>query len=104
LEVSNPNDRLHTGQFVTARIQNGRSEERGMVLPLNALLRSADGDWQVFVEHEPGEFEPKEVEIVRHMGGRVQIEGLESGSRVVTQGAFFVQSELAKSGFAVHNH
>jgi hypothetical protein len=75
-----------------------------MVLPLNALLRSADGDWQVFVEHEPGEFEPKEVEIVRHMGGRVQIEGLESGSRVVTQGAFFVQSELAKSGFAVHNH
>jgi hypothetical protein len=32
------------------------------------------------------------------------IDGLAPGTRVVTRGAFFVQSELAKSGFAVHNH
>jgi hypothetical protein len=32
------------------------------------------------------------------------IEGVPAGSRVVTQGAFFIQSELAKSGFDVHNH
>ena len=32
------------------------------------------------------------------------IGGLEPGTRVVTRGAFFLQSELAKSGFEIHNH
>jgi len=104
LEIPNPDDRLHPGQFVTARIQTAETEGNGMVLPLDAVLRSADGDWQVFVEHEPGEFEPKEVEVIRQLAGQIQVEGLEVGTRVVTQGAFFVQSEMAKSGFDVHNH
>ncbi len=51
------------------------------------------------MEEEPGEFEPKEVELVRQLPGLAVIEGLEPGTRVVTQGAFFVQSELAKSRF-----
>ncbi len=104
LEIANPTDRLHPGQFVTARIQTGESGQAALTLPLDAVLRSPDGDWQVFVEEEPGEFEPKEVELVRQLPGLAVIEGLEPGTRVVTQGAFFVQSELAKSGFAVHNH
>lgn len=104
LEVLNPEDRLHPGQFVTARIQTGKPGESALTLPLDAVLRSPDGDWQVFVEEDPGEFEPKEVELVRQLPGRVIIHGLEPGTHVVTQGAFFVQSELAKSGFEVHNH
>jgi hypothetical protein len=32
------------------------------------------------------------------------VEGLKPGMRLVTQGAFFLQSEMAKSGFAIHNH
>ena len=104
LEIQNPEDLLHPGQFVSARIQTGESGETALTLPLDAVLRSPDGDWQVFVEVEPGEFEPKEVELLRQVPGRVVIDGLEPGTRVVTQGAFFVQSELAKSGFAVHNH
>lgn len=104
LEIPNPEDRLHPGQFVTASIQTGESGETALTLPLDAVLRSPDGDWQVFVEAEPGEFEPKEVAIVRQLPGLAVIEGLAPGTRVVTQGAFFVQSELAKSGFEVHNH
>ena len=104
LEIQNPKDLLHPGQFVSARIQTGESGETALTLPLDAVLRSPDGDWQVFVEVEPGEFEPKEVELLRQVPGNVVIDGLEPGTRVVTQGAFFVQSELAKSGFAVHNH
>lgn len=104
LEIQNPEDLLHPGQFVSARIQTGESGETALTLPLDAVLRSPDGDWQVFVEVEPGEFEPKEVELLRQVPGNVVIDGLEPGTRVVTQGAFFVQSELAKSGFAVHNH
>jgi len=104
LEIPNPDDKLHPGQFVTARIQTSEQGESVLTLPIDAVLRSPDGDWQVFVEEEPGEFEPKEVTIVRQLPGLAVIEGLEPGTRFVTQGSFFVQSELAKSGFEVHNH
>ena len=104
LEIPNPQDRLHPGQFVNVRIQTGESDRAVLTLPLNAILRSPDGDWQVFVEEKPGEFAPQEVEIVRQLPEAAVIEGLAAGVRVVTRGAFFVQSELAKSGFDVHNH
>ncbi len=104
LEIPNPQDLLHPGQFVTARIHTGKSNIAALTLPLNAILRSPDGDWRVFVEKEPGEFEPQEVEIVRQLPEAAVVEGLAAGARVVTQGAFFMQSELAKSGFEVHNH
>ncbi len=104
LEIPNPGDHLHPGQFVTTRIQVGTSAQSAISLPTNAVLRSPDGDWQVFVEKAPGEFEPVEVELVRQLPGIAVIEGLPEGTPVVVQGAFFVQSELAKSGFAVHNH
>ncbi len=103
IEVPNPDDRLHPGLFVEARIA-GRSSERALAVPDDAVLRSPDGDWQVFVEHEPGEFEPREVEVVRTTAGFTVIGGIEPGARVVTKGAFFLQSELAKSGFDIHNH
>jgi cobalt-zinc-cadmium efflux system membrane fusion protein len=103
IEVPNPDDRLHPGLFVEARIE-GKSFERALAVPNHAVLRSPDGDWQVFVEHEPGEFEPREVEVVRTAGGFTVIGGVEPGIRVVTRGAFFLQSELAKSGFEIHNH
>ncbi len=104
LEIPNPGDHLHPGQFVATRIQVGTSVQPAISLPTNAVLRSPDGDWQVFVEKEPGEFEPVEVELVRQLPGIAIIRGLPEGTPVVVQGAFFVQSELAKSGFAVHNH
>jgi cobalt-zinc-cadmium efflux system membrane fusion protein len=103
IEVPNPDDRLHPGLFVEARIE-GRSSERALAVPDDAVLRSPDGDWQVFVEHAPGEFEPLEVDVIRTTGGFTVIGGIEPGARVVIKGAFFLQSELAKSGFDIHNH
>ncbi len=104
IELPNPGDHLHPGQFVTARIALGESSNKALMLPKEAILRSPDGDWQVFVEKEPGEFEPVEIEILRQLPRNAVIKGLPPGTRVVVQGAFFIQSELAKSGFAVHNH
>jgi len=103
IEVDNPDDRLHPGLFVTAEIQ---SKQRGLAItvPVSAVLRSPDGDWQVFVEEKPGRYEPKEVEIKRTVGDRMVVEGLTEGERIVSKGAFFIQSEIAKSGFEVHNH
>lgn len=103
LEVANPEDTLHPGQFVTAVIE-GSHKRQGLVVPLAAVLRSPDGDWQVLVEAAPGRFEPKEVEVLETVGDQMLIEGLAEGTTIVSQGAFFVQSEIAKSGFEVHNH
>ena len=75
-----------------------------LAIPEAAVLRSPDGDWQVFVAEGEDAFKPVEVELVRTAGGLAVIEGLAPGTQVVTQGAFFLQSELAKGGFDPHNH
>ena len=103
IEVANRDDELHPGQFVTAVIES-KEKLQGLIVPLAAVLRSPDGDWQVFVESAPGRFEPKEVEVLRTVGDQMLIDGLAEGTTIVSKGAFFVQSEIAKSGFSVHNH
>ncbi len=104
MEVKNPGDILHPGMFVKVIIQTS-DKITAFVLPESAVLRSQDGDWQILVEQdEPGEFKPVEVKLLRFSNGKAVIEGIKPGTRVVTQGAFFVQSELAKAGFKIHNH
>lgn len=75
-----------------------------MAVPETALMRSADGDWTVFVEDHPGEFEAIEVKLGQPMGNYRQIIGIKPNTKVVTQGAFFIASEIAKGGFDPHNH
>lgn len=103
IEVTNPRHQLHAGQFVETLIE-GKQKASGIAVPLAAVLRSPDGDWQVFVETAPGRFKPQEVEVLRSVGDQMVITGIAEGTTIVTKGAFFVQSEIAKSGFSVHNH
>jgi len=104
IKVPNENGHLHPGRFVVVRLQTDEAGKPALAVPDTALIRSPDGDLQLFIETKPGEFEPKEVEVLRHSAGLTEIKGLEPGTRIVTQGVFFLQSELAKAGFAVHNH
>ncbi len=103
IEVANKHDELHPGQFVTAVIE-GDKKRHGIVVPVVAVLRSPDGDWQLFVETAPGRFEPQEVEVLETVGDRMLIDGIAPGTTIVGKGAFFVQSEMAKGGFDPHNH
>lgn len=103
LQVANPGDKLHPGEFVTVKIDSTARKE-GIAVPVAAVLRSPDGDWQVFIEEAPGRYEPKEVKVQRTVGDRMVVEGLKPGERIVSKGAFFIQSEIAKSGFDIHNH
>ena len=103
IEAPNENDRLHPGEFVIATLE-GPTGSQGIVVPKSAVLRGQDGDWLVFVEATEGVFEPKEVNITRTVADLVMVEGIDVGTTIVTEGAFFVQSEIAKSGFSVHNH
>ena len=104
IEVPDPGHRLHPGVFVDASIMVGEGDPV-LAVPESAVLRGPDGDWLVFVAvDEEGAYAPAEVDVLRTRGGLTVIEGLPPETRVVTQGAFFLQSELAKGGFDPHNH
>jgi len=103
LEVEDKKHQLHPGQFVEVQLQlTPRSAV--MAVPKAAALRNAEGEWVVFVENEPGNYRSVDITPIKTVGDRLIVEGLTPGLRVVTKGAFFLQSELAKSGFDVHNH
>jgi multidrug efflux pump subunit AcrA (membrane-fusion protein) len=103
VEVPDPEHRLHPGVFVDVDILSGDGAPV-LAVPEAALLRGPDGDWQLFLAAGEDAFRPVEVELLRTVGGMAVIEGLPAGSKVVTKGAFFLQSELAKAGFDPHNH
>jgi len=103
LEVENKDDSLHSGMFVNVNFQFD-TEVAVIAVPESALMRGTDGDWTVFVEDHPGEFEAVEVELGQSLGNYRQIIGIASNTRVVTEGAFFVASEIAKGGFDPHGH
>jgi len=103
IEVLNENHQLHPGQFVTVNIDSQYTSE-GIAVPMEAVLRNNKGEWRVFVETSAGRFEPQVINLIANRGDQVVIEGIEEGTRIAGRGAFFVQSEMAKSAFDTHNH
>jgi len=103
LSVKNNQHQLHSGMFAEVFFKL-KSKDKILAVPETALIRASDGDWQVFVEVSAGIFIAKEVELGRTFQNLTEISGVEIGERIVTQGAFFIASEQAKSGFDPHNH
>ncbi len=103
IEVPNLEHRLHPGRFVDVRIAVGEGQPV-MAVPEEAVLRGPDGDWMIFVAQGPDGFSPVEVQVLRTAGGLAVLKGVAPGTEVVIQGAFFLQSELAKGGFEIHQH
>lgn len=110
LLVSNESHQLHPGQFADVHFLF-KTKDPVLAVPESALMRGADGDWTVFVEENGAKdnaysrtFSAREVELGRFFGEWREVHGVEPGSRIVMKGAFFVASEIAKSGFDPHNH
>lgn len=101
LEILNADDALHPGQFVNCQIQVGQTQPV-LSLPVDAVLRTSDGDWAAYIEKKPGEFQQVEVKLIKVIDNQAVIEGIPSGTRVVSHGAFFVHSELSKKDFDAH--
>lgn len=102
-EIHNPTGELRPGMFVTAEIELGATSP---VLAVPPLAVQSEGDERVvYVQAGPTEFERREVTVGRETSRGVEIlAGLEEGETVVTQGAFLLRSEQAKSGMVVHAH
>lgn len=103
LTVANEKHQLHPGMFADVYF-NSVTSEAVLAVPEHALIRSSDGDWTVFVEQHTGEFVAREVVLGRAFNDWREITGVAAGERVVTAGAFFVASQIAKGGFDPHNH
>jgi RND family efflux transporter MFP subunit len=103
VEAQNTDDFLHPGQFVNCQIE-GKQTTPVLAVPIEAVVRTADGDWAVYVEKKPNEFQAVEVKIIETIDKQAVISGVSPGTRVVTQGAFFIHSEFNKKGFDAHGH
>jgi len=103
LLVDNIGHRLHPGMFADVYF-SFKTDEPVLAVPEAALMRGADGDWTVFVQGDDGKFSAHEVGLGRSLGKWREITGIEEGTKVVVEGAFFVSSQIAKGGFDAHNH
>ncbi|CAM4012587.1 MULTISPECIES: efflux RND transporter periplasmic adaptor subunit [Pseudoalteromonas] len=103
LSVKNSQHTLHPGMFSDVYFEFATAQ-KVLAVPEQALLRNPDGDWAVFVQDEDGELISTEVELGQRFAGFREIKGVLEGTKVVTEGAFFVASEQAKGGFDPHNH
>jgi membrane fusion protein, heavy metal efflux system len=112
LEVQNVDHQLHAGLFADVYFTFNTTEQV-LAVPEAALMRGSDGDWQVFVEKN-GKYTAQEVELGRAFNSADnstsptqqwrEITGISVGTKVVTQGAFYVAAEIAKGGFDAHGH
>ncbi|MDP3559749.1 MAG: efflux RND transporter periplasmic adaptor subunit [Legionellaceae bacterium] len=98
LQVKNPEHSLQPGQFVQVDLVL-ETIKNAIALPLEAVIKTSEGRWVVYVEKSPMYFEQVEVNVVKNIGDKMLVEGLAPQLRVVTKGAFFVYSELNKQKF-----
>lgn len=103
VRVPNKQHLLHPGMFADVSLALPVDDD-ALSVPEAALTRAADGDWQLFVEEAPGRYRPMPVSTHGQLDGARLVEGVPAGTRVVVDGAFFLASEMAKSGFDVHRH
>jgi len=101
--VANADGRLRPQMFATVWIETGQSQS-AVVVP-DAAIQLLDRRPVVFIATPDGKggarFERRDVEVGASAGGRTQIlNGLTAGESVVTDGAFAVKSEFARSQMA----
>ena len=91
LEADNRGSVLRPGVFVDIELSGPVS--KALTIPVDAVLHSYTRDY-IFVDHDGGCFERREVETGRYSGDRVEIlKGLHDGEQVVASGGFLVNAE-----------
>lgn len=91
IDVANPGLMLKPNMFSDVELQITYGKH--VVVPQEAVLNSGKTQ-SVFVVHENGTFEPREVTVGQTVDGNTIIEfGLEKGETIVTSGNFLLDSE-----------
>lgn len=93
--VSNPDRLLKPEMFAIVRVYTASSPDT-LSLSLAAIQDGPDGK-MVFVQREPGAFEPRAVKLGREEGDVVRVlEGVQAGEQVVTKGSFALKSQMER--------
>jgi cobalt-zinc-cadmium efflux system membrane fusion protein len=96
VRVENTDELLRPGQFVTARI-NVRGEVRQAIAVPRSAIVLLEGQPTVFVEVEPGLFEPRPVGVEPGDSDRVELtRGVREGESLAIEGVFALKSELQR--------
>jgi Cu(I)/Ag(I) efflux system membrane fusion protein len=91
LEMGNPGGRLTAGMLVVIELDVDVGD--ALTVSADAVVDSG-AKQRVFVASGSGRYEAREVELGWEEGGRVEVRsGLQAGERVVTAGAFLLDSE-----------
>lgn len=94
-EVLNPGTKLKLDMFVSVSLPTTLTKN-ALAVPATAIQQVED-DKVVFVQRDPTHFEKRVVQLGEDTGDWIEvISGLQKGDKVVSQGAFFVKSELLK--------
>jgi Cu(I)/Ag(I) efflux system membrane fusion protein len=92
MEFDNPDGLLKPDMFANVTIK-ARELHDVTVVPSEAIIRSGTRE-QVFVQREPGKFEPRDVTIGVSSEGLTEIiTGVEPGEKVVVSAQFLIDSE-----------
>ena len=96
IDADNPDFVLRPDMFVDVSIDVPYAP--AVVIPVDAVIASGLHN-TVFVEHEPGSFVPRNIEIGRRLESRVEVlHGLEPGERIAISGTFLLDSESRLRG------
>ncbi|MFT3886040.1 MAG: efflux RND transporter periplasmic adaptor subunit [Flavobacteriales bacterium] len=101
--MDNTEDQLLPGMFIDARIQV--ASDSALCVPAKAIVSNGD-DHFIYVEHEPNTFKQVQVTTGATDQGYTEIGPLEElgkDVRVVTDGAYYLLSQLTK-GSGEHEH
>ncbi|HEY4579683.1 MAG TPA: efflux RND transporter periplasmic adaptor subunit, partial [Candidatus Acidoferrales bacterium] len=103
LEFPNPRFELKLDMFANVELQIDYG--RQLAVPEEAVLDSGS-EQIVFVAHEGGYFEPRQVELGAKVDNRIVVlRGLTAGERIVTSGNFLIDSESRlKSAMGAMGH
>jgi Cu(I)/Ag(I) efflux system membrane fusion protein len=92
LEFDNPGLLLKPNMYVNVAIAVSEVPD-AVVVPSEAIIRSGTRE-QIFVQREPGKFEPRKVTIGINSGGWTEVRsGVEPGEDVVVSAQFLIDSE-----------
>jgi membrane fusion protein, heavy metal efflux system len=97
IEVPNPDDRLHAGDYVDAFLKSDGGAVAQLAVPTTALAQ-LQGQTVVFRQSAEGEIEPVPVVTGAVIGDRTLIsEGVAEGDTIVVTGTFVIKARLLKS-------
>ncbi len=100
IAVTPGGEQHHAGEFVQVAIAAQADHAKPtLAVPESALVQDEEGNWTVFVELKPGHFKQTRIHRGTTRGKKIAISGIAEDTPVVTEGAFFLGAELAKSGF-----